>query len=133
MRHDCNMGAERAVRKGPILLHKMLAIGGHGLIVEGHRRKKEVRRALLGASGLIFHPQVKGTPVTKIDKTPTPTATPQPEASDIIWGAAAIGEFLNLPSERAAFHLLPKLNSVRKVGGRYAASRAKLLAEASGA
>jgi hypothetical protein len=72
-------------------------------------------------------------------KTDASAAKPRPnpqayEPSDLIWGAAGIGQVLGL-TERQMFHLLEekKLKSPKKVAGRYCASRAKLLEECGGA
>jgi hypothetical protein len=49
------------------------------------------------------------------------------EKSDLVWGAAAIGRAIGR-SERAVFHLLEKqLLPARRIGGRWCASRQRLL------
>ena len=55
---------------------------------------------------------------------------PLPPAGDIVWGAAAIGAVIGL-TERQTFHKLREL-PVQKIGGRYCASRARLLEFCSG-
>jgi hypothetical protein len=50
----------------------------------------------------------------------------------LIWGAEQIGEVIGRPT-RATFHLLEqKILPARKVGGRWVASRKKLLAAVLG-
>lgn len=66
-------------------------------------------------------------------KKQKPNRKPKNPDSDIVWGAAAIGEVIN-KDERATFHLLQKRRlPVQQVGGMYAASRKKLLAYLGGA
>jgi hypothetical protein len=49
-----------------------------------------------------------------------------------LWGAASIGEVIGKP-ERATFHMLEKrLLPAKKVGGRWVASRRKLLEAVTG-
>jgi hypothetical protein len=70
------------------------------------------------------------------DSTKKPTTTarpkhtrrPQPESdSDIVWGADAIGRAIGV-NARKAFHLMENgVIPARKVGGRWAASRRRLI------
>jgi hypothetical protein len=61
------------------------------------------------------------------DTTIASSQTQETEASDIVWGAGPIGKVINA-NERQAFHLLERgLLPARKIGGRWAASRRKLL------
>ena len=55
------------------------------------------------------------------------TTTPNNESPDLVWGCAAIAQAIGR-SERATFHLLEnELLPARRVGGRWCASRRKLL------
>ena len=54
------------------------------------------------------------------------------ELSDIVWGAEGIGSVINR-SARDTFHLLKRGHlPAKKIGGRWAASRRKLLAHFAG-
>jgi len=56
----------------------------------------------------------------------------EPDGDTPIWGAANIGEVIGKP-ERATFHMLEKrLLPAKKVGGRWVASRKKLLEAVTG-
>ena len=50
--------------------------------------------------------------------------------SDVVWGVAAIGRLIGL-NRRQAYHFIStgRLKSVRKLGGRYFASKRELLDE----
>ena len=55
------------------------------------------------------------------------TTTPNNESPDLVWGCAAIAKAIGR-SQRATFHLLEnELLPARRVGGRWCASRRKLL------
>lgn len=58
---------------------------------------------------------------------------PSRDGNDVLRGTQNIGRVLGL-SERAAYHLVASgaLRSVKKVGGRYFASRSRLLEEVIG-
>lgn len=54
------------------------------------------------------------------------------EAPDLVWGAGAIAKVIGR-SERSTFHMLErKLLPAKRVGGRWCASRRKLLAALTG-
>jgi hypothetical protein len=60
------------------------------------------------------------------------TTIDETTASDVIWGAAAIAEAIGL-TERATYHLLASgLVPAKRIGGRWVASRRKLLAALTG-
>jgi len=60
------------------------------------------------------------------------TTVDEATASDLIWGAAAIAKAIG-QSERATYHLLScELLPAKRIGGRWVASRRKLLAVLAG-
>ena len=60
------------------------------------------------------------------------TAVNETTAPDLIWGCSAIAEVIGR-SERATFHLLKsQLLPAKRVGGRWCASRRKLLEALTG-
>jgi len=60
------------------------------------------------------------------------TAAETTAPGDLVWGCAAIAEVIGR-SERSVFHLLSRgLLPAKRVGGRWCASRRKLLAALSG-
>jgi hypothetical protein len=60
------------------------------------------------------------------------SVTESDEASDLVWGATAIAKVIGR-SERSAFHMLErKLLPAKRVGGRWVASRIKLLQALTG-
>ena len=60
-------------------------------------------------------------------ETPTNDTRPKPEPSDLVWGATGIAEVLNVNRRQAFFLLENKRIPARKIGGRWCASRARLL------
>jgi hypothetical protein len=60
------------------------------------------------------------------------TTIDETTASDVIWGAASIAEAIG-QTERATYHLLASgLVPAKRIGGRWVASRRKLLAALTG-
>ena len=69
------------------------------------------------------------SPSRKLDSAGIAAAEPE-----IVWQASGIGEVLNL-TPKQVFHLLPTLEKagvVRKINGRWAATRAKLISYVAG-
>ena len=60
-------------------------------------------------------------------ETPSNDTRPKPEPSDLVWGATGIAEVLNVNRRQAFFLLENKRIPARKIGGRWCASRARLL------
>jgi len=58
------------------------------------------------------------------------TPQPLPDPGDIIWGAAGIAAVINR-TERQVYNMLDKL-PIQKVGGRYCASRSRLIEHCAG-
>jgi hypothetical protein len=54
------------------------------------------------------------------------------EQPDIVWGAQEIGRVINISTRQAFFLLANKKLPAKKVGGRYAASRRKLIDHVTG-
>ena len=66
------------------------------------------------------------------DENAPKRSRPQPHPGDLVWGAIAIAATLNINKRQAFFLLEKKRIPARKIGGRWCASRAKILEACGG-